>query len=77
LALDPHMRVLVMSGITDLITTYFGSKMLVDQLPAYGDARRVRFEVVPGGHMFYSRDDARAALRAAGRDLIEGRREGE
>ncbi|MEA2861274.1 MAG: hypothetical protein QOC72_3313 [Methylobacteriaceae bacterium] len=77
LALDPHLRVLVMSGITDLITTYFGSKMLVDQLPAYGDARRVRFEVVPGGHMFYSRDDARATLRDAGRDLIEGRHEGE
>jgi carboxypeptidase C (cathepsin A) len=77
LALDPHMRVLVMHGITDLITSYFGTKLLVDQLPAYGDARRVRFEVVPGGHMFYSREDSRAALRDAGRDLIEGRREGE
>jgi carboxypeptidase C (cathepsin A) len=77
LALDPHMRVLVMHGITDLITSYFSSKLLVDQLPAYGDAGRVRFEVVPGGHMFYARDDARRALRDAGRDLIEGRREGE
>jgi carboxypeptidase C (cathepsin A) len=77
LALDPNMRVLVMSGITDLITAYFGAKLLIDQLPVYGDARRVRFEAVPGGHMFYSRDDARAALRDAGRDLIEGRREGE
>jgi carboxypeptidase C (cathepsin A) len=77
LALDPRMRVLVMHGITDLITSYFGSKLLMDQLPAYGDARRVRFEAVPGGHMFYSRDDSRAALRDAGRDLIEGRHEGE
>jgi carboxypeptidase C (cathepsin A) len=77
LALDPRMRVLVMHGVTDLITSYFGSKLLMDQLPAYGDARRVRFEAVPGGHMFYSRDDSRAALRDAGRDLIEGRREGE
>ena len=77
LALDPQMRVLVMSGITDLITTYFGAKLLVDQLPAYGDARRVRFETVPGGHMFYSRDDSRAALRDAGRELIEGRHVGE
>jgi carboxypeptidase C (cathepsin A) len=77
LALDPRMRVLVMSGITDLITAYFGAKLLIDQLPAYGDTRRVRFEAVPGGHMFYSRDDARSALRDAGRDLIEGRREGE
>ena len=49
LALDPQMRVLVMSGITDLITTYFGAKLLVDQLPSYGDARRVRFETVPAG----------------------------
>jgi carboxypeptidase C (cathepsin A) len=77
LALDPKMRVLVMSGITDLITSYFGAKLLVDQLPAYGDARRVRFEAVPGGHMFYSRDDARASLRDAGRELIEGRHLGE
>jgi carboxypeptidase C (cathepsin A) len=77
LALDPRMRVLVMSGITDLITAYFGAKLLIDQLPAYGDTRRVRFEAVPGGHMFYSRDDSRAALRDAGRDLIEGRYEGE
>jgi hypothetical protein len=37
----------------------------------------VRFEVGPGGHMFYSRDEARAALRDAGRDLIEERHEGE
>ena len=77
LAIDPKMRVLVMSGITDLITSYFGAKMLVDQLPAYGDASRVRFQAVPGGHMFYSRDESRAALRDAGRELIEGRREGE
>ena len=77
LALDAHMRVLVMHGLTDLITSYFGSKLLIDQLPAYGDARRVRFEAVPGGHMFYSRDDARAALRDAGRELVEGRHMGE
>ncbi len=77
LALDPHMRVLVMHGITDLVTSYFSTKLLLDQLPAYGDAQRVRFEVVPGGHMFYARDQSRAALRDAGRDLIEGRREGE
>jgi carboxypeptidase C (cathepsin A) len=66
-----------MHGMTDLITSYFGTKLLIDQLPAYGDAGRVRFAVVPGGHMFYSRDESRAALRDAGRDLIEGRREGE
>jgi carboxypeptidase C (cathepsin A) len=77
LALDPHMRVLVVHGITDLVTSYFTTKLLLDQLPAYGDARRVRLEVVPGGHMFYARDESRAALRDAGRDLIEGRREGE
>jgi carboxypeptidase C (cathepsin A) len=77
LALDPHMRVLVMSGLTDLITSYFGAKLLIDQLPAYGDASRVRFQAVPGGHMFYSRDESRAALRDAGRDLIQGQHQGE
>jgi carboxypeptidase C (cathepsin A) len=73
LALDPHTRVLVIHGISDLVTSYFGTKLLLDQLPALGDASRVRFEVVAGGHMFYGQDASRRALRDAGRELIERR----
>lgn len=72
LALDPHFRALVAHGVTDQVTPYFASKMLIDQLPAFGDPDRVRLAVYGGGHMFYIQDDSRAALREDARKLIEG-----
>ena len=63
LALDSRLRVLVAHGYTDLVTPYFASTLLLDQLPAYGDARRLVQVTYPGGHMFYSRDSSRAAFR--------------
>jgi carboxypeptidase C (cathepsin A) len=64
LALDPKMKLLVGHGLFDLATPYFASKVLLDQLPAYASADRVKLVVYPGGHMFYSRDGARQAFRA-------------
>jgi carboxypeptidase C (cathepsin A) len=64
LALDPKLKVLVAHGLFDLATPYFGSKILLDQLPAYASPERVRLVVYPGGHMFYSRDGSRQAFRA-------------
>ncbi len=64
LALDTRMRVLVAHGFTDLVTPYFESELLLRQVPDYGRAGRVRLEVYPGGHMFYSRDVSREAFRA-------------
>lgn len=63
LALDSRVRVLVAHGYTDLVTPYFASTMVLDQLPTYGDARRVVQVTYAGGHMFYSRDASRAAFR--------------
>jgi len=63
LALDARMRVLVAHGYTDLVTPYFASTLVLDQLPLYGDARRIIQITYPGGHMFYSRDASRAAFR--------------
>ncbi len=63
LALDGRMRVLVAHGFTDLVTPYFASKLLIDQMPAYGPEPRLTLAVYPGGHMFYSRPDSRAAFR--------------
>lgn len=63
LALDARLRVLVVHGYTDLVTPYFASTMILDQLPAYGDARRMVQITYPGGHMFYSREASRAAFR--------------
>lgn len=74
LALDPRLQVIVAHGFTDLVTPYFETKLLLDQLPAFGDPSRVKLELFPGGHMFYSRDASRAALREAARGLIEARR---
>jgi carboxypeptidase C (cathepsin A) len=64
IALDPKLKVLVGHGLFDLATPYFGSKVLLDQLPALGSPQRVRLVVYPGGHMFYSREASRQAFRS-------------
>jgi len=61
LALDGNLRVLVAHGFTDLVTPYFASKLLIDQMPAFA-VERLSLTVYPGGHMFYSRPDSRAAF---------------
>lgn len=40
LALDPHMRVLVAHGCTDLVTPYFESRLILGPLPDLGDTSR-------------------------------------
>lgn len=72
LALDPRLRVFVVHGVADLVTPYFATKLLLDQLPAYGDADRVRLIVLKGGHMPYLHDESRANMRDAARKLVEG-----
>lgn len=71
LALDPKLKVLVAHGLFDLATPYFGSKILLDQLPAYATPERVKLVVYPGGHMFYSRDASRRAFRAEVQTLMK------
>ncbi|HEY5127747.1 MAG TPA: peptidase S10 [Bradyrhizobium sp.] len=71
LALDPKMKLLVGHGLFDLATPYFGSKILLDQLPAFAGPDRVKLVVYPGGHMFYSRDAARQAFRAEAQALMQ------
>jgi carboxypeptidase C (cathepsin A) len=72
LALDPALRVAVTHGLYDLVTPYFASKLLLDQVPARVAAGRLRLVAVPGGHMMYSRDDARAVLRDVARWVAGG-----
>ncbi|MGO4704368.1 S10 family peptidase [Microvirga sp. 2MCAF38] len=64
LALDSKLRVLVVHGFTDLVTPYFASQILLDQLPDFGSEKRVSLRVYGGGHMFYSRDASRQAFRS-------------
>jgi carboxypeptidase C (cathepsin A) len=69
LATDAKLNVLVAHGLFDLATPYFGTKRALDQLPAFA-TQRVKFVVYPGGHMFYSRDGSRQALRGEVEALI-------
>ena len=63
LASDRDLQVLVAHGASDLVTPYFGSQLILDQLPVFGAADRLKLTVYGGGHMFYSRDASRRAFR--------------
>jgi carboxypeptidase C (cathepsin A) len=69
LATDAKLNVLVGHGLFDLATPYFGTKRVLDQLPAFA-TQRVKFVVYPGGHMFYSHDGSRQAFRGEVEALI-------
>ena len=69
MANDPRMGVMIAHGYTDLSCPYFGSKLIVDQIPEVGEAQRVRMAVYPGGHMFYNRPESSAAFREDARKL--------
>jgi carboxypeptidase C (cathepsin A) len=71
LALDPGIKVLIGHGLFDLATPYFGTKVLLDQLPGFASPDRVKLVVYPGGHMFYSRDASRQAFRTEVQALIK------
>lgn len=73
LALDARLKVLVAHGLADLVTPYFATKLILDQLPAFGDASRVRLVALAGGHMSYIGDDGRKGLRDAARAVIEAK----
>ena len=71
LALDPKLKLLVGHGLFDLATPYLGSKIQLDQLPAFASPDRVKLVVYPGGHMFYSRDASRQAFRTEVQALMK------
>ena len=62
MAIDPAMTVNLVHGWSDLNCPYFGSKLIVRQMPTAEMADRVRLHVYPGGHMFYTRRDSAAAF---------------
>lgn len=67
IATDPKMAVNIVHGWNDLSCPYFGSRLIVAQMPGFGVQNRIALHVYPGGHMFYSRADSGAALR---RDIM-------
>ena len=66
---------MVAHGYTDLVTPYFGSQLLLNQLPDFGPDHRAMLKVYAGGHMFYSRDVSRRAFRDDVQRLYRGRPE--
>ncbi|MBR0668643.1 peptidase S10 [Roseomonas hellenica] len=71
LAQDGRLRVVIAHGLYDLVTPYFASQLILDQIPSRVGGDRVRLAAYPGGHMFYGIDGSRSALRDAGRAMIE------
>jgi carboxypeptidase C (cathepsin A) len=70
-ALDPKFNAVIVQGLTDLVTPYFGTKMELDQLPL-ATSGRLKFDVLPGGHMVYIDDGSRKLLHEDARKLVEG-----
>jgi carboxypeptidase C (cathepsin A) len=70
IANDPRMAVMIAHGWDDLSCPFFASRLIVDQMPAFGAAERVKLRVYPGGHMFYSRSDSGARFKADARALF-------
>ena len=60
---DPKLRVMIVHGWNDLSCPFMGSILTVNQMPVMGDPGRVSVHEFPGGHMFYTRESSRVALR--------------
>ena len=60
LALNPSLQVLIAHGYFDTVCPFSATRWLVRHLPVGQD--RVTLAVYPGGHMLYTRPQARAAL---------------
>jgi carboxypeptidase C (cathepsin A) len=57
------MGVMIAHGWDDLSCPFFASRMIVAQMPSFGQAERVKLSVYPGGHMFYSRLESGSAFK--------------
>ena len=67
---DPWVQVLISHGLYKLVTPYFTSKIVLDQLPP-AFAGQAYLLVIPGGHGLYTRDVSHARLRDEG-EVIAG-----
>lgn len=62
-AADPKLHVMIVHGWNDLSCPFMGSILTINQMPIMGDPDRVSVHEFPGGHMFYTREASRIALR--------------
>jgi len=66
----PRFRVLVASGLTDLVTPFAAARFMVDQLRTIAGAVPVEVRTYRGGHMMYLRAPTRQRLAADARALV-------
>jgi carboxypeptidase C (cathepsin A) len=72
LSLNPKLKVLVAHGYIDLATPYFASKYVLERLELdETSSPNLRLTVYPGGHMFYTRAQAREQLYADAKAMFE------
>ena len=64
IANDSNMKVLIAHGYNDLSCPFFTSQLILDQMPGFGQAQRIKLSVYPGGHMFYSRAASASAFKS-------------
>jgi carboxypeptidase C (cathepsin A) len=69
LALNPHLKVMIAHGMTDLQTPYMTSRYTIEHLPQALTQDRVTLKLYAGGHMMYLRPASRAALHDDARTL--------
>lgn len=62
LAVDPHLRVMMANGYTDLACPFMMSRLASDQIPPAVKGNRLQLAVYPGGHEFYSRPKSALAF---------------
>ena len=64
MSMNPHMKVLIAHGYYDMVTPYFSSERLVEQMKLLPQQReQLCIRHFGGGHMFYTWDDLRRAFR--------------
>jgi carboxypeptidase C (cathepsin A) len=63
-SMNPEMKVLIAHGYYDMVTPYFSSERLVEQMKLLPQQREKLFiRHFNGGHMFYTWDNSRRAFR--------------
>jgi carboxypeptidase C (cathepsin A) len=69
MSMNPGMKVLIAHGYYDMVTPYFSSERLIEQMKLLSEQRANLFaRYFDGGHMFYTWDVSRRAFR----DWVKG-----
>jgi carboxypeptidase C (cathepsin A) len=71
LAFDPHFRLLVANGVTDMVTPFAQSRYVLDHLPPTNPPGRAQLKLYRGGHMLYLDPQARKAFSQDASDFYK------